>query len=189
MGKLEKYSAKKLRKTKLQEALLRVLFTNDKLSALAIIPEAINYLFDTNITDYPRRKEIIKSATSRLKQRGLIELINGHYSLTEDGKKVLREWEKNEYKINKTNAWDGKWRIIIFDIPETRSKLRYKTRVILKNAGFYRLQDSVWVIPYDCEDIINLMKTDLGLKKEILYIIADQIENDRYLKIEFDLLH
>ena len=52
----------------------------------------------------------------------------------------------------------------------------------------YRLQDSVWVYPYDCEDIIGLLKTDIGVGKDLLYMIADEIENDRHLRENFGLL-
>ena len=45
----------------------------------------------------------------------------------------------------------------------------------------------MWVYPYDCEDIIGLLKTDFGVGKDVLYIIADEIENDRHLRHEFDL--
>ena len=53
--------------------------------------------------------------------------------------------------------------------------------------GFLRLKDSVWVYPYDCEDLVTLMKADFKIGKDILYIIAETIENDSWLKKEFGL--
>ena len=47
-----------------------------------------------------------------------------------------------------------KWRVIIFDIPE-KEKMRLQISYLFKQSGLYRLQDSVWVYPYDCEDIID----------------------------------
>lgn len=53
--------------------------------------------------------------------------------------------------------------------------------------GFVRLQDSVWVYPYDCEDFINLIKTDFKIGKDLLYIVADKIEGDKSLVKFFKL--
>jgi len=117
-----------------------------------------------------------------------VKFEDGHYSLTFDGKKLLERWQRTDFKLIKPKKWDKKWRIIIFDIPERKKRIRDEIRNILTNAGFERLQDSVWVYPYDCEDIIGLLKTDYGVGLEMLYIIADQIENDKYLRMDFDLL-
>lgn len=95
--------------------------------------------------------------------------------------------ESIDYHICKPKKWDGKWRILIFDISEKRKRDRDKLRFILRSIGFFKLQNSVWVYPYDCEDLINLLKTDLHIGKAILYIVADKIEYDINLKKRFDL--
>lgn len=188
MGRLEKLNIRKMRRTKLQEAVVRTLALHDRLAASAIIPEALNYLFDLNLPSHSRRKEIVRSAVSRLRKYGLVDFKNGFYSLSDTGLKKLQKWEGENYQIAVPKKWDGKWRIVIFDIPEKKRTTRTRVRGILHEAGFKMLQDSVWVIPYDCEDVIGLMKTDLGVGKYLLYIIADQIENDKHLRIDFGLL-
>jgi len=50
-----------------------------------------------------------------------------------------------------------------------------------------RLQNSVWVYPYDCEDLITLLKADFEIGKEVLYVIADKIENEKVLLKDFGL--
>ena len=75
----------------------------------------------------------------------------------------------------------------MFDIREERKRLREKVRQTLISLGFKRLQDSVWVHPYDCEDIIMLLKSDFKIGKDLLYIIADTIENDTRLRKDFGL--
>jgi phenylacetic acid degradation operon negative regulatory protein len=44
-------------------------------------------------------------------------------------------------------SWDGRWRLVVFDLPETKSALRTRLRRFLKARGFGYLQDSVWVSP------------------------------------------
>jgi DNA-binding transcriptional regulator PaaX len=102
-------------------------------------------------------------------------------------KKGERELEKIGDVITKPKKWDGKWRILIFDITETKKSTRDNIRRTLINIGFIKLQNSVWVFPYDCEDLITLLKVDLMVGKEMLYIIADKIENDSILKGRFGL--
>ena len=77
---------------------------------------------------------------------------------------------------------------MIFDIPEKMKNVRNNLTILLKQGGFYHLQDSVWVYPYDCEDIIALLKTDFGIGKYLLYLIVEELENDKRLREEFGLL-
>jgi len=44
---------------------------------------------------------------------------------------------------------DGKWIMIIFDIPEKQRKARDFLRDALSDMGYEKLQQSVWVCPYD----------------------------------------
>ncbi|MBI4325005.1 MAG: CRISPR-associated endonuclease Cas2 [Chloroflexi bacterium] len=43
--------------------------------------------------------------------------------------------------------WDGRWRLVLFDVPEARSSTRNKLRRYLQSRGFGYLQNSVWVTP------------------------------------------
>ena len=53
------------------------------------------------------------------------------------------------------------------------------------NIGFMRLQDSVWIYPYDCEDLIALFKADSKIGKDILYMIVEALEYDEPVKSYF----
>lgn len=44
-------------------------------------------------------------------------------------------------------AWDGKWRMVIFDIPELNRPLRARLRKRLASDKFGCLQQSVWISP------------------------------------------
>jgi len=43
--------------------------------------------------------------------------------------------------------WDGKWRMVLYDVPQTRSSDRTRLRRSLADRGFGYLQNSVWVTP------------------------------------------
>lgn len=187
MGKLEEENRIAVRRTELQRTILLTIASVGILSAAMIAPPIMSALHKLGLLPHSRKSEVIKSAANRLKNKGLLKFGNGYYSLTPQGEKVLKRWEQTNYKINKPKKWDKKWRIVIFDIPERKKKVREEIRQILTRAGFKRLQDSVWVYPYDCEDVIGLLKMDFGIGRDLLYVIADQIENDKYLRQEFNL--
>ena len=185
---MEEENKKLLRRTKLQEAILLTIASGGRLGSTALVPEVLNSLFKTDLSSVARKSEIVKSAATRLARKGLLKFEGNHYSVTTTGEKILEHWRHTDFKLIKPKKWDQKWRIVIFDIPERKKRIRNEIREIFRAAGFERLQDSVWVYPYDCEDIIGLLKTDYGVGKEMLYIIADRIENDKYLRMDFDLL-
>lgn len=183
MGKLEERN----RKENLQRMILHSVATVGILSIGLVAPSVIGAMSKMGILPKLRQKEYISSSAAKLTKRGLLKFENGRYRLTAEGEKILRRWELSSYELKKPRKWDGKWRMIIFDIPEKKRRIRKQITALFNQAGFHRLQDSVWVYPYNCEDIIGLMKTDFGVGKEILYVIADEIENDKHFRHEFGL--
>jgi len=89
--------------------------------------------------------------------------------------------------IEKPKNWDGRWRVVIFDIWERRRPARNKLRYLLQKSGFYKIQNSVWVYPYDCEELIALLRVEMRLGNSVLYIIAEGIEQDQKLVTHFGL--
>ena len=189
MGKLEEISKKNTRKTRIHETLLLALVSGGRRGGDILIRQVVDSLLKTDFSlTSPRISDTVKSAAQRLSRRGLIAFEDGHYSPTVSGKKLLAKWQRTNYKIKIPKKWDKKWRGIIFDIPEKKRKIRDHIREILIATGFIRLQDSVWVYPYDCEDVIGLIKTELRIGRYLLYMIVDQIEDDRFLRMDFDLI-
>lgn len=48
-----------------------------------------------------------------------------------------------------TTSWDGRWRIVIFDIAEIDKNTRELLRDKLRQLGLGMLQESVWITPHD----------------------------------------
>lgn len=44
-----------------------------------------------------------------------------------------------------SRPWDGHWRVVLFDLPETETTARVRLRRFLRSNGFGFLQNSVWV--------------------------------------------
>ena len=77
--------------------------------------------------------------------------------------------------------------MIIFDIKEGKRQTRDELRIWLNHLGFIRLQNSVWVFPYECQEVIVLLKSHFHIGKEVLYLTVESIENDTWVKKVFDI--
>ena len=93
---------------------------------------------------------------------------NYKFELTKKGKKLLGEYEIEDMELKNEGKWDGKWRFIMFDIPERRRLYRDVLRDKLKKLNFFQVQQSVWVYPYECEEEIDLLLEFFGIEKYVL---------------------
>lgn len=190
MGKLEENAARKQKRGNLQRIVLRTVAAAGFISMAVVAPNALQALAKLGIIDMrkPRQKELINRARNRLVIAGLLarDKRNRLY-LTAKGEAKLRQLELEEHGFNKPKTWDGKWRLLVFDIPENRRNTRAKVRNTLNAIGFKRMQDSVWIYPYDCEDLITLLKTDFKIGRDLIYCIAEAVENDSVLRKQFGL--
>lgn len=88
----------------------------------------------------------------------------------------------------KKKIWNGKWYLVFFDVPEIQRNKRNILRRFLTRLGFYRYQKSVYLLPYECEEEIKLIKKVVEGAKYMKYIIAEKIEDAEEAKIFFKLL-
>lgn len=66
--------------------------------------------------------------------------------------------------------WDGKLRVVIFDVQERWKKDRERVRSLLKNLGFGMLQESVWVTPFAIEKGLVPMLARERIAGEVLVL-------------------
>ncbi|OGZ72506.1 MAG: hypothetical protein A2908_01385 [Candidatus Staskawiczbacteria bacterium RIFCSPLOWO2_01_FULL_38_12b] len=68
-------------------------------------------------------------------------------------KKGLSKALKASFQVEgKQKRKDGKWVMLIFDIPTKHKKARILLRSILYNLGYKLFQKSVWITPYDVSE-------------------------------------
>lgn len=190
MGTVEKEARVRRRNGYLKDAVLTAVGISGLLLVAMAAPNTLQLLDKTRVGK--RFKDQTRSTLSRLARDGLItfeERKGKRYArITEMGRNVLAlEQQKKALQARKKKRWDRRYRIVIFDIAEVRRTTRIRLRLAMRAAGFVRLQDSVWVYPYDCEDFTALLKADLRIGREVVYIIAESIENDGWLREQFDL--
>ncbi len=190
MGVLEIEVRKRRRRGQIQHAVLATIGVAGVLLVAMAAPNALQLLGGFGRNKY-RFTNQAKTALSRLASKRhviFVEKNGARYArITEAGKRALILESHKFGLLAVPRRWDKRWRIIIFDIPEKRRTVRDKLRMFMQSCGFYRLQDSVWVYPHDCEDLIALLKADLKIGAAALYLIVEQVENDKHLRHHFNV--
>lgn len=172
------------------KVILSTIAVGGLITLVAVCPNAVQAL--TLLTGRSRRPYYVRAVVGRLLDRGLIEFKKTrsgkkYLHLTDKGRKELLKYQVGELTIKKPKHWDGKWRVIIFDIKELRRGDRDRLRVQLRRLGFARLQQSVWIYPYHCEELIVLLKSYFRFGKDLLYMTVDHLEYDQGLREQFGL--
>ncbi len=193
MGILEKEIRKKDKRKNIQKIILNTVFAAGVLGVVMVAPNVLSVI--RQLESFSKRKKNLKysinESFARLREKGLIEIIeiNGKKvaRVTKRGESQLDFLERHHFKLKIPKKWDGRWRIVIFDIKESRKRTRFLLRKTLSQIGFVRLQNSVWIFPYDCEDLISLLKADFKIGKDVLYMIVEKLENDWPLYKTFNL--
>lgn len=128
----------------------------------------------------------------RLSHEKLIEekiLLDGSFRLilTEEGKKQAKiaSLLGNYISFKKPKSWDGKWRVVLFDIPEKDRVFRDILREHLLALNFLKLQHSVFVSPYPFEKPILELVALYSAEPYVRVITATQIDNESKIRRHF----
>lgn len=132
------------------------------------------------------RREIRQLYRSKLVKR--IENSDGSITmvLTDKGKLRALTYSFDKIKIE-NKKWDGKWRLIGFDVPEKVRWGRDALRDKIKKLGFYEFQKSVFVYPYNCKDEIDFIIEFFGIRKYVRFGVLESVDNEKHLKEIFKL--
>jgi DNA-binding transcriptional regulator PaaX len=191
MGIVEKEAKRKRRWGQVQKAALAAVGISGALLIGMAAPNVLQLLKYVPKNKY-RFANQAKTALSRLASQGYVEFIardgKRYARLTAAGQRMLQlETLALAERRGHKKRWDKRWRVVMFDIPERRRSIRDSLRSTMRSVGFYRLQDSVWIYPHDCEDVVALLKADLEIGHAVLYMVVEHLDNDKKLREEFGL--
>lgn len=123
------------------------------------------------------KKASLAQALKRLREKGYIEKLPDRrdeskiiFKLTEAGKEFIL-LSKSEDQIE----WDGKYRIVVFDIPENKRLVRDILRSRLKMWGFVPWQQSVWASKKNLTNKLRGLIKELGIEDWVLVIESDNV--------------
>src|SRR3989344_2345432 len=187
MGKLEQGAARRRRRNNIQQTVLGVIAVAGVISVTMIAPNVFQALPHLMGRQNYRLRFQTKTALGRLIVKGLVKKDSrGRFEVTEKGRRFLAIEEAMVHNsASAKRRWDKQYRLRMFDNPQTRRRTQDRLRELMTAFGFLRLQDSVWVSPYDCEDLIALVKAELKVGKDVLYAVVTEIENDGFIRQRF----
>jgi hypothetical protein len=175
--------------------ILRLLAGGTALATMLIAPNTGRIFKDffKNNSDWNEWKAFNKNYLRRtihsLEAQKLVEIVDhggwGEVKLTQNGRKKIIKLGLESLTISKPDHWDGKWRLVFYDIFDGNKRKREEFRHRLKSAGFYPLQKSVYLHAYPCEKEIEFLKYFLGIGGSVRVVIAEKIENDHQFRAYF----
>ena len=127
------------------------------------------------IYGYPRQinKNKISQALKRLTEKGMVDFYGTQEIMI---KLVIKADDKlNTLMKKREYEWDGRWRIVIFDIPEKHRKARNLIRFKLKEWGFKKFQNSVWGTRTNCTAEFRKYIREVGISSWVVILESDNI--------------
>ncbi|HVZ11844.1 MAG TPA: hypothetical protein VG965_02335 [Patescibacteria group bacterium] len=151
-----------------------LLFALEKSAEGLIILDSFSYSSQMrSIRGLPAHKDpTILETIRRLRRRGFIER-----ETNQDGKVILRLTEIGRDYLGHEEEWDGVFRIVIWDVPESKRRIRNLFRRRLREWDFKIWQKSVWISKRNVTNQMRNLIAELEMGKYIAIIES----NDPYI--------
>lgn len=138
-----------------------------------------------------KNKTTYRSCISRLNSQNIIKKdYNNIISLTDRGKReAMLAFIQAELALHSQGEgkWDGGWRMIFFDIPESKRRYRDYLRRVIRVVGFHEFQRSIWIYPYPVPEFLKNLLFEENIKPHVRFITTDLIDDDTDLRKIFNL--
>ena len=132
-----------------------------------------------------KKRQYLKQSLRRLQARGFLIRKGGKIISSPKGLKYFRRLTLREKNKVGEAPWDGKWRLISFDVPVRENAKRHQLLGFLKEFDFYQLQKSVWACPNKIGDEFWQILVDYELNKYCKAMVVEIIEGDEDLRKHF----
>ncbi|MFZ5366454.1 MAG: hypothetical protein ACOZBZ_04185 [Patescibacteria group bacterium] len=133
----------------------------------------------------------LKRTLKRLAKQKLVEISEEEgkqiVKITDRGRRKILKYALDELEIEKPKFWDGKWRLLSYDIPKELKGVARIFREYLKSWGFYPLHESVYLHAYPCEEKIEFLREYLGVGEHVRIFTVLRIENDKQFRDFFGI--
>lgn len=119
----------------------------------------------SKIVSYLKKKELIKIKNLEVKKAIILT------------RKGLRKALRTDFRMTKKKKRkDGKWIMLIFDIPEKKRSLRDLLRKHLYLLGYKLFQQSVWICPYDVLKKTERFLREYSLDPYVRIFLIEEVE-------------
>lgn len=145
------------------------------------------------LKEFGHNEQAVRAAISRMSKQGWVESRKdgnkSYYFLTTRGINRMNEAAKRIFKL-KPEKWDGKWRMLMYTIPEEKRNLRDELRQELIWSGFGSLGTSTWISPNNLEKEVDDLIHKYEIQPYVHFFIAEYAgphENTRLVESCWDI--
>lgn len=182
---------KKFSKTTVAKSILATIGFAGLITIIAIAPNSLQMLGLFGLGKKRYNSKTVYKTIKRLEKQKIIEIRENDdkaiMTITEKGKKRLLKYNIDDLKIKIPKKWDGKWRIVSFDIPEKQKKAREALRRKLKELDFFPLQKSLFIFPYPCKNEIDFITGIFQIENYVIFLETKDINSEYKPKRYFGL--
>lgn len=157
---------------------------------LVIVTGATSPYFLTNLLKPKNKyqKYKYKKVIKKLFDDKIIYLSGEEIRLSKEGLELLKLSQVQDIvSIKHSKEWDGIWHLVCYDVPEELKGKRDFFRRKLIELGFYQVQYSLWVIPWECKEEIAIISQNLGIAPFVAYLNTDYLPKQKKLISHFYL--
>ena len=123
------------------------------------------------LKEFGHTEQNVRVSVSRMVKQGWLQSEKkgnrSYYFLTKRGEKRMKEAANRIFKLE-PEKWDGKWRLLMYTIPEDKRQTRDELRKELLWSGFGSFSNGCWISPNNLEEEVKLL-----IQK---YDIADYVD-------------
>lgn len=128
--------------------------------------------------DKRQRERELRRIISYMKTSKLIEGSYQHgLQITAKGRQRLQSRNLAKLQVQPQDCWDGMWRLVLYDIPESHKYGRNALTAKLNKLGFYQLQRSAWLHTFPCRDVIEEVTAHYKIDNYVSYLEILSVDN------------
>lgn len=109
-------------------------------------------------------------------------------AVTEAGTRIADTAGLVPNSVIRPSEWDKKWRLVLFDVPESKKKRREAFRYHLRRMGFTEFKRSALIFPFPCAKEVDVLAERLNIRENVVMITAESISDEFRFKKHFSLL-
>ena len=130
------------------------------------------------LKEFGHNEQAARVAVSRMMKQGWLQSEKrdnrSYYYLTDQGISRIEEAGHRIFKLN-PNEWDGKWRVLMYSIPEEKRHIRDELRQELLWSGFGSFSNACWISPNNLEKEVKLLIEKYDISEYVDFFVSEYI--------------
>jgi len=132
----------------------------------------------------------LRQVVKRIQNSKLVEIVDESglsiVKITQKGKEKLLRYDIEKMSLDETRS-DGHWRLVIYDVKTKKRRNSEMFRKSIARLKMLKLQKSVYLTPFPCENEIEYLRQIYEIGNEVLILKVKNLENEEAYKTYFGI--